>query len=80
MTTPLLPYAGDLKLRLRTGGELVGKKCQVLWNDNEWYTGRIVDYSMVNGQHLIKYDDGDQKWHDLAHEKAFGQLRKPQGK
>ena len=40
------------------------------------YTGRIVDYSMVNGQHLIKYDDGDQKWHDLAHEKAFGQLRK----
>ena len=38
--------AKNATAKLEFGQELVGKKCQVLWNDNEWYTGCIVEYSI----------------------------------
>ena len=35
-----------------------------------WCEGKVVDYSMATEMHLVKYDDGDAKWHALLEEQA----------
>ncbi len=39
-----------------------------------WCEGKVVDYSMATEMHLIRYDDGDSKWHALLEEQACRQL------
>ena len=29
------------------------------------YAGRVVDYNPNDNTHFIRYDDGDEEWHDL---------------
>ena len=36
-------------------------------------SGTVVDFD--GNRHLIKYVDGDQRWHNLGSDEAFGQLR-----
>ena len=40
-----------------------------------WYMGHIMDYNEADNSHLIKYDDGEQRWHNLAEDEAAEQLR-----
>lgn len=40
-----------------------------------WYKGKVVEYSAATGAHLILYDDGELKSHNLAAEEQSGQLR-----
>ena len=42
----------------------------------EWFAGVVKDFNPGNNKHLIKYDDGEQKWHRLAEE----ELEWPEGK
>ena len=55
-----------------------GKSVSIQWTGTSrrpWYDGTIVDHNPTTNEHLIKYDDGEQRWHDLADEEAHGQLR-----
>ena len=57
---------------------LIGKKIEVKWAYNNYYTGEVVEYSFfenemavpfdahAEGLHRVVYDDGDVKWHKLA--------------
>lgn len=51
--------------------ELVGKRVKVYWaDDNEWYLGKVVDYSPVDDKHTVHYADGDKEKVVLANEKV----------
>ena len=39
-----------------------------------FYAGKVVEYAAASEQHLVKYDDGDAKWHDLLTEETTGSL------
>ena len=47
--------------------EIVGLHVSVWWEgDDRYFQGKVVDYSGAWQMHLVKYDDGDQKWHYLV--------------
>ena len=51
--------------------ELVGKRIKVFWRDDDnWYFGKVVDFSSKDGTHLVHYDDGDKEKVVLANEKV----------
>ena len=57
--------------------QVLGERVSLLWlgdGPESWYTGTIKDYSESSGKHLVRYDDGDSKWHFLDIEEAIGQL------
>ena len=39
-----------------------------------FYAGKVVEYCAASEQHLVSYDDGDTKWHDLLTEETTGSL------
>jgi hypothetical protein len=56
---------------------MVGRRVKMLWSGDgpdTWYCGRVVQYAAPLDRHLVKYDDGESKWHDLSAEQAAGQL------
>lgn len=53
------------------GSDVLGKKLSVYWPaDDAWYSGTVTDHNLSNGQHLVKYDDGEEEWVLLAHERV----------
>lgn len=53
------------------GAEVVGKALSVYWPaDDAWYSGTVTNHNSSNGQHLVKYDDGEEEWVLLAHERV----------
>ena len=43
-----------------------------------WFEGEVASYAVIGhhaSEHLVHYDDGDTKWHNLGHEEYYGQLR-----
>ena len=56
-----------------TGEGLVGATVTVWWDgDGAWFTGTVAKYCSDKGgknagQHWVKYEDGDRKWHLLDH-------------
>lgn len=51
--------------------KLVGKRIRVFWRDDDnWYFGKVVDFSSEDGTHLVHYDDGDKEKVVLANEKV----------
>ena len=83
MTTPAArprreAAAQQPKLKRKYQQEVLKRRISVLWLGNgpdAWFSGTIKDFSTVDGRHLIKYDDGDSKWHDLTREIATGTVR-----
>ena len=74
------PHANALAApRVRKYGEDVcARRISILFhgdNPETWHAGVVQSYSLTSGKHLIKYDDGDQRWHDLARDEADGQVR-----
>jgi len=58
--------------------EVVGRRVSIRWTGDKgrpWYTGRIAEFWPTSGEHLVVYEDGEQKAHDLADEVGNGQLR-----
>ena len=56
----------------------VGQRVSIRWVGDDgkpWYQGVVVDINTVNMHALVKYDDGDSKWHDLAEEEGNKLLR-----
>jgi len=63
---------------MRCGAEVVGSRLAIRWCGDQgkpWYSGRVAEWQPCDGTHLIAYDDGDQKAHNLADEESDGQLR-----
>ena len=48
----------------------IGTRIDVLWDQDEWYAGILIEYNIINGLSQLLYDDGDNKddnkWHDLT--------------
>ena len=60
------------------GFELIGKRVSIRWTGDPgkpWYSGKIVEYNVSTEQHLVLYDDGDQKVHHLEREESVKQLK-----
>lgn len=46
------------------------KRVKVYWPlDKAWYEGCVKSFDSKSGEHLVKYDDGDEEMIDLAEEK-----------
>jgi hypothetical protein len=60
----------------RYGREVLKRRLKILWHETcgpVWFAGIVKDFS-IEERHLIKYDDGDTKWHDLTAEEDSEQL------
>ena len=58
--------------------DAVGRRLSILWlgdGPDCWYEGAVLDYAESMGKHLVRYDDGDTKWHFLGLEESLEQLR-----
>ena len=58
--------------------ELVGRRVSIRWTGDPgkpWFNGIVAEYNSTLGDHLILYDDGEQKSHNLDEEEAVGQLK-----
>ena len=55
----------------------MGAKLELWWAGNRrWFAGKIADIDRSTGKVLIKYMDGDWKWHKLWQEAIRG-VRSP---
>ena len=50
--------------------EIVGRRIKVKWAREKWYSGQVTRFDQDREQHLVVYDDGDEKWYRLS-EKTF---------
>ena len=56
------------------GDEVIRRRLRIWWHgDSKWFSGQVNQYSS-SGEHLVVYEDGDVKWHDLGSEEFHGQL------
>lgn len=56
---------------------LIGRRVSIRWTGdpgNPWFDGAVAGWR-ASGEHRIKYDDGESKWHDLGEEEEHNQLR-----
>ena len=57
----------------------VGRRLSIKWLDEKpkprWFSGVVKEFSVATSEHLVVYDDGDQRQEDLAKEEAAGTLR-----
>ena len=51
------------------GKEIKGERVSVLWEGGRWYQGTVKDFNGFD-EHLIVYEDGDSRWHNVAEEEA----------
>ena len=63
----------------RSVGEmLVGRRVSIRFTGDSgkpWFEGEVVEFHPATDEHLILYDDGEQRLHELEHEEALNQLR-----
>lgn len=44
------------------GPDLVGKRVRVYWpDDKKWYSGQVKAFDSVTLEHLVRYDDGEER-------------------
>lgn len=58
--------------------QVIGRRLSILWlgdGPDCWYEGVVRDYAESMDKHLVRYDDGDTKWHCLGLEESMEQLR-----
>ena len=49
------------------GAELVGRRVRVYWApEKTWYSGKIREFNPLTSQHIVYYDDGDQRKYVLS--------------
>ena len=55
------------------GAQVVGRRIALYWmGEEQWFEGEISDFNIDNGQHRVRYDDGDHMWYCLSREKSLG--------
>ena len=58
------------------GKEILGERVIVQWDGEglrgQWYAGKIKHWNQTDDRHLVVYDDGDTKWHNVALEELQG--------
>ena len=59
---------------LTTRDSLPCCRLEILWDEDVWYTGTVGAYCEATETHLVKYMDGDSKWHTLHLEMELGGL------
>ena len=64
----VLPVTGTLG-ETAYGKEIKGERVSVLWEGGRWYQGTVKDFNGFD-EHLIVYEDGDSRWHNVAEEEA----------
>lgn len=58
------------------GSEVLKRQVAIRFTEDRhrpWYSGTVVDFD--GHVHLIKYCDGEQRWHSLSTDESLGQLR-----
>ena len=46
--------------RFGHGLQLINRRVRVYWEDDgKWYSGKVREFDVVDGSHLVLYDDGD---------------------
>ena len=68
-------HVGSMSSALRHGRAAIGMRVSVRWTGDTWYTGQIVEYNPSTEMHLVKYEDGDQKSHNLSEEEEEESLK-----
>ena len=66
---------------------LVGTRIDVWWEkEKEWFRGKVTDFSVESGKHIVMYDDGDvgaynnlltndkKKWKKLSDEIIYNKI------
>ena len=49
-----------------TKGCPIGSHINIKWPRNKWYSGVVTEYSILDDEHFVVYDDGkDEQWEDL---------------
>ncbi len=49
---------------------LVGRHIRVQWGGGRWYAGVVDGFDARNGQHRVRYTDGELRWYRLR-DKTF---------
>jgi len=74
-------HAQQASAEALTGVHAVGKRIEGVFlcegASLQWYGGLITEFSESSDEHLVVYDDGEQKWHRLAEGVAQKLLRWP---
>ena len=63
---------------LPRGTAAVGRRVQLLWRDEKpptWFEGVVKQFNETSGEHLVVYEDGDQRWHILDDEAGEDNLK-----
>ena len=50
------------------GNALLNKQVAVVWDDKKYHPGKVLKYKAATGEHLVAYEGGVQKWHNLKKE------------
>jgi len=61
------PSSPALPAGTASGAGLLFARVRVFWPaDHRWYCGRVLRWDAGSGQHLVRYDDGDERWYVMA--------------
>lgn len=73
--------SGHACVEAPTAEQAVGKRIEGVFlcegASLQWYGGLITEFSESSAEHLVVYDDGEQKWHNLVEGMAQRLLRWP---
>ena len=48
-----------------------------MWDQDEWFTGTVTNYNIINGLSQLLYADADNTWHDLTVDRWRPSTKKP---
>ncbi len=54
----------------RRSRRLLGRRIRVQWGGGRWYAGVVDGFDRRNGQHPVRYADGELRWYWLR-DKTF---------
>lgn len=55
---------------ITTPSKLIGARVSILWANSQFYQGTVVRYTASSGMHTVRYDDGEERAHDM-YRKSF---------
>ena len=61
--------------RSQHGQSAVGRRLEVQWDENVWYSGTVSSFNPKTQRHKVTFDDGDSERYHLDHEAFAGLLR-----
>ena len=65
--------------RSQYGQSAIGRRVQVQWDEDVWYSGTVARFNPNTQRHRIVFDDGDKEWYHLDCETSSGLMKWLQG-